>query len=199
VSCSSLVVHVARKPLNGMSVAGNAIQNASGGLNIQDCRIPLLTGEDLSSEGDGDKMDTQGNWGFKRVARDGQLGRWPTNLLLSPVAAQVLDAARFFKTIHEDTPRTKVVTLARKPSGMTVIQATATYGVGGINLDACRIASEKVVGWGGKHAGGMTWEGPTADCVRTGKLAPKLDGGQPTSFWSIRQFAETLESSRTPR
>jgi hypothetical protein len=177
-----IVVHVARKPLDGLSVARNAVQNASGGLNIQASRIPLQNGEDLSSDGDGGKLDGQGNWGFKRVARDGQLGRWPTNVLLSPVAAQALDdlssvnswgASRFFKTIHEDKPRTKVVTLARKPAGMTVIQAAANFGAGGLNLDACRIASEKIVGWGGKPAGGMTWDESNCGLCKDGEARPQ--------------------------
>ena len=215
-----ICIHVARKPLEGLSVAGNALLNSTGGLNIQDCRIALKHGEDLSTVGDGNKLDAQGNWGFKRVARDGQLGRWPANVLLAPAAAVQLDnqsgerpstgfytvslelpetsssflgvprkpqlrskkgmyagdtggASRFFKTIHEDEPMTKVITLARKPSGMTVIQAAATFGVGGINIDGCRVASEKLVGWGGKPAGGMTWDESNCGLCKDGEARPQ--------------------------
>lgn len=81
------IIHVARKPLGGLSVAGNVCQYGTGGFNIQACRIPLSDGEDLSSDGDGHTMDPNLNWGFKRMPRDGQLGRWPANLVLSLVAA----------------------------------------------------------------------------------------------------------------
>jgi len=72
-----------RKPLSG-PIAENVLRYGTGTLNIDGCRIPLAEGEDLSTDGDEEPLDTcASGWGFRRFARQGQLGRYPADVILS--------------------------------------------------------------------------------------------------------------------
>jgi len=72
---------VAQKPYVGKPV-DCITKTGAGALNVDAGRIST-NGEDLSSKGDGGALDTcNAGWGFKRMPRDGQLGRWPANFLL---------------------------------------------------------------------------------------------------------------------
>lgn len=53
-------------------------------------------------------------------------------------------------------PAFEPIILARKPLIGSVAQNVLRYGTGALNIDACRIGTD-VVGWGGKAAGGNTW------------------------------------------
>jgi len=80
---------LAMKPLDG-TFAENALKWGVAGLNIDEARIE--TGEDLSIERTEDrKLDTKNQgWGFKAVSRGNQ-GRFPANILLDEVSAEMLD------------------------------------------------------------------------------------------------------------
>ena len=72
-----------RKPLSG-PIVENVLRYGTGTLNIDGCRIPLAEGEDLRSDGDEEPLDTCATgWGFRRVARQGHLGRYPADVILS--------------------------------------------------------------------------------------------------------------------
>jgi site-specific DNA-methyltransferase (adenine-specific) len=97
---------MAMKPLDG-TYAENALKWGVAGLNIDETRIE--TNEDLSIERTGDrKLDTKNQgWGFKAVSRGNQ-GRFPANILLDEVSAEILDnqsdgASRFFYVAKADT------------------------------------------------------------------------------------------------
>ena len=97
---------MAMKPLDG-TYAENALKWGVAGLNIDEARIE--TNEDLSIERTGDrKLDTKNQgWGFKAVSRGNQ-GRFPANILLDEVSAEMLDeqsdnASRFFYVAKADT------------------------------------------------------------------------------------------------
>lgn len=53
-------------------------------------------------------------------------------------------------------PAFEPITLARKPLDGTVAENVLKWGVGALNIDATRIGND-IVGWGGKAAGGDTW------------------------------------------
>lgn len=55
-------------------------------------------------------------------------------------------------------PAWEPIVLARKPLVSTVAANVLEHGTGAINIDGCRIESEKLTGWGGKAAGGNTWD-----------------------------------------
>ena len=55
-------------------------------------------------------------------------------------------------------PAWEPICLARKPLIGTVASNVLAHGTGGINIDGCRIDSNgEMTGWGGKGAGGNTW------------------------------------------
>lgn len=107
-------VILARKPFSG-TVVDNALKHGTGPLNIDRCRIPLERAEKLGGGAvSADRQGWERPWkrdAAKRgaakkriagnVARAEQLGRYPTNVLIDPVAAAMLEnqssgASRFF-------------------------------------------------------------------------------------------------------
>ena len=54
-------------------------------------------------------------------------------------------------------PAWEPIVVARKPLIGTVAENVLAHGTGAINVDACRIESEKPTGWAGAGAGGNTW------------------------------------------
>ncbi len=86
---------LARKPLGG-TVAANALKHGTGGLNIDECRLPTngerLDGGQVSTKTDGWdrpwKHDPEAvaacrERGAANVAKAERLGRWPANVVLS--------------------------------------------------------------------------------------------------------------------
>ena len=52
-------------------------------------------------------------------------------------------------------PAIEPIILARKPLDGTVANNVLAHGVGGLNIDACRVPSDEITGWGGRgHASG---------------------------------------------
>lgn len=84
-------VILARKPLDG-TVAETVLKWGCGGLNIDGCRIGT---DQISAPGGGQPHDRiyGGGKGFPAIERGSNphTGRWPANLLLDEVAADLLD------------------------------------------------------------------------------------------------------------
>lgn len=63
-------------------------------------------------------------------------------------------------------PAWEPIIIARKPLDGTVAQNVQKWGVGGVNVDGCRIEAERATGWGGGgsnlHEGGLSREGGDA-------------------------------------
>lgn len=77
------VIVVSMKPLSEKSYTEQALKNGKGVTWLDDARIPLANGEDLSCVRDGEKLDTQNQgWGFRALSRDNS-ARFPANLLVS--------------------------------------------------------------------------------------------------------------------
>jgi site-specific DNA-methyltransferase (adenine-specific) len=57
-------------------------------------------------------------------------------------------------------PAYEPIIMARKPLDGTVVNNVLKHGVGGLNIDACRVQSDDVVGWGGRSVGNnQTYQG----------------------------------------
>jgi len=95
------VIIVCMKPLSEKTYVEQALKNGKGVMWLDDCRIPLQTGEDISVEREEEKeLDTnKQGWGFKAVSRDNR-GRFPANLLVSD---DVLNDGRNHKSGHMDS------------------------------------------------------------------------------------------------
>jgi len=85
---------LARKPISEKNIAQNVMKWGTGGLNIDGTRIPLANNDPLKNgvKHDGSRLDTTGQgWGFKKVDRPPNLGRFPANAILDEEAAKMLD------------------------------------------------------------------------------------------------------------
>jgi site-specific DNA-methyltransferase (adenine-specific) len=70
-------------------------------------------------------------------------------------------------------PANEPIVLARKPLSESSIAANVLkHGTGGINVDGCRIEAEVQTGWGGKAAGGNTWNGDNCGLAKDGEARP---------------------------
>lgn len=69
-------------------------------------------------------------------------------------------------------PAIEPIILARKPLVGTVAQNVLEHGVGGLNIDACRVPSDEVTGWGGAGAGGGTWNSENMRLGKAGEARP---------------------------
>ena len=69
-------------------------------------------------------------------------------------------------------PAIEPIILARKPLDGTVANNVLAHGVGGLNIDACRVPSNEVTGWGGAGAGGGTWNSENMRLGKDGAARP---------------------------
>ena len=69
-------------------------------------------------------------------------------------------------------PAIEPIILARKPLDGTVAGNVLAHGVGGLNIDACRVPSDEVTGWGGAGAGGQTWNSGNMGLGKDGDARP---------------------------
>lgn len=78
-------------------------------------------------------------------------------------------------------PAWEPVILARKPlSEKTVAANELKWGTGAINIDGCRIESERPTGWAGAGAGGNTWNDDNMGLGKDGEPRP-VDGRWPAN------------------
>lgn len=195
---------VARKPCEG-SVVNNVQQYSTGGINIDECRVPYVSKQDYEStkvgfkEGSIDKDYTNVGQGFRAsplktnngFALSGENGRFPANIIHDN-SPEVLDnmpnttgsdairhnhqsqtmnvygnygdkdgggyadegsAGRYFKACEFSDKDADIfnnmdvscmpVVVARKPIEKSVVENIEKYGVGGINIDECRVGNEE--------------------------------------------------------
>ena len=70
-------------------------------------------------------------------------------------------------------PAFEPIVLARKPlSEPTVAANVLRWGTGAINIEACRIESERATGWAGGAAGGNTWTAENCGLAKPGDARP---------------------------
>lgn len=70
-------------------------------------------------------------------------------------------------------PAFEPIVLARKPlSEGTVAANVIRWRTGALNIDACRVPSEVATGWGGKGAGGNTWNETNNGLGKDGEARP---------------------------
>ena len=130
---------LARKPVEG-TVVDNVMKYGVGGINIDECRVPtdeVITTHSNSKEaqdnrtiyGKYSELETHQNPGQK-------LGRFPANIIHdgSKEVRDVLD--------NKLNPDFEPIVLARKPLEGTVAENVLKYGVGGLNIEECRVPFE---------------------------------------------------------
>jgi DNA modification methylase len=69
-------------------------------------------------------------------------------------------------------PAWEPICLARKPLSGTVAANVLEYGTGALNIDGCRVESEKATSWGGKASGGNTWNEENSGLCKDGEARP---------------------------
>ena len=69
-------------------------------------------------------------------------------------------------------PAIEPILLCRKPLDGTVANNVLAHGVGGLNIDACRVPSDEITGWGGAGAGGGTWNSENMRLGKDGDARP---------------------------
>lgn len=84
---------VARKPLEkGLTVAQNVLKWGTGAINIDECRVTLDSNVNLNAKQKNfDAMGYGGNENTDGVSTYNSQGRWPANIILDEVAAEMLD------------------------------------------------------------------------------------------------------------
>ena len=103
-------------------------------------------------------------------------------------------------------PAIEPIILARKPLDGTVASNVLSHGVGGLNIDACRVPSDEVTGWGGAGAGGQTWNSENMRLGKDGDARP-VRGRFPANVLLDEHAAKEMDeqsghippSSRTAR
>lgn len=79
-------------------------------------------------------------------------------------------------------PAWEPICLARKPLAESSIAANILkWAVGAINIRACRIAAEKLTGWGGNASGGRTWTDENSGLCKDGEARP-VEGRYPANL-----------------
>jgi site-specific DNA-methyltransferase (adenine-specific) len=72
---------LARKPLSEPSIAANVLKHGTGGINVDGCRVGLMTETEVARSGKSTSgMFVPGGCDWKRDGREPQ-GRWPANLI----------------------------------------------------------------------------------------------------------------------
>lgn len=77
-------------------------------------------------------------------------------------------------------PAHEPICVARKPLSGTVAENVLVHNTGALNIDGCRIGSD-IVGWGGKGAGGNTWNEENNGLGKDGEARP-VAGRWPANF-----------------
>lgn len=123
---------LARKPVEG-TVADNVMKYGVGGINIDECRVPSDEPVVVHSPAKKTLYDSghkdKGTWIDTR-------GRFPANIIHDG-SDEVLDA--FDNKLNPDF---EPIVLARKPLEGTVADNVLKYGVGGLNIEECRVPFE---------------------------------------------------------
>ena len=148
---------MARKPLTGKTVGNNVLEWGTGGINIDDSRIPTndnlgggsTNGSVLDIEGfdrpwmhDEEKMKEFGEKMKQKVEHAETLGRFPANIIFDEEAGKLLDeqfegASRFFycpKTSKNDRSEGNIHPTV-KPTDLMLYLIRLVTPKGGVTLD----------------------------------------------------------------
>ncbi len=88
-------------------------------------------------------------------------------------------------------PAWEPIVLARKPLIGTVAANVLEHGTGAINIDGCRVDSNgEVTGWGGKGAGGNTWNESNNGLGKDGNARPVVGRFPANILHDGNQFGE---------
>jgi site-specific DNA-methyltransferase (adenine-specific) len=87
---------LARKPLSEKTIVDNVIEWETGGMNIDECRVGLLDGENTgrnNKDGDNGWKNSSGGKNGNKLREDEGLellGRWPANVILECICDEVI-------------------------------------------------------------------------------------------------------------
>lgn len=104
----------------------------------------------------------------------GRYGAWGEGI--TPTAPATEAAKRWDGYGTALSPSWEPIVLAQKPVQGTIAGNVLEHGVGGLNIDGCRLPAEKMTGWGGGsklHGGGLSREGGEARPV-AGRWPPNV-------------------------
>lgn len=115
---------------------------------------------------------------------------FPKSLNVEKAVAEKKEVDHLFGTEHPDQswegwgtalkPAHEPICVARKPLSGTVAENVLTHSTGALNIDGCRVGSD-IVGWGGKGAGGNTWNENNNGLGKDGDARPVI-GRWPANF-----------------
>ena len=94
-------------------------------------------------------------------------------------------------------PAIEPIILARKPLAGTVANNVLAHGVGGLNIDACRVPSDEITGWGGAGAGGGTWNSENMRLGKDGDARP-VQGRFPANVLLDEHAAKEMDEQSGP-
>jgi len=100
---------VARKPLSEKTIAENVIKWGTGGINIDGCRVGYTSEADKESAKPGSLNATGENsmFGLKSGNEQNSEGRFPANIILDEIAAELLDEQSGYLKSGEVKPHHK--------------------------------------------------------------------------------------------
>ena len=90
-------------------------------------------------------------------------------------------------------PSHEPVLCARKPLTGTVAANVLEWGTGALNIDACRVPSDEITGWGGAGAGGGTWNSENMGLGKDGDARP-VQGRWPANVLLDPEAAEEMDA-----
>ena len=120
--------------------------------------------------------------GVNRGAMSGWNTDGGTKFIDRAITAPATDAAREWEGWGTALkPSWEPICFARKPLIGTVAENVLGWGTGALNIDGCRVEAEKATGWGGKGAGGNTWNETNNGLGKDGEARP-VEGRWPANI-----------------
>jgi site-specific DNA-methyltransferase (adenine-specific) len=71
-------------------------------------------------------------------------------------------------------PALEPIYVGQKPMEGTGAENWLKHGCGALNIDGCRVDADEVTGWGGKAAGGGTWDDSNSGICKDGEARPVI-------------------------
>ena len=126
---------LARKPISEKTIADNVIKWGTGGINIDDCRVPFGSNENYldlarSSQGFTSKSEIYHNNKEKyKISSEGgnQQGRFPANVILDEDAAELLDKQSGTSKSRKGKQRTAEINNMTKLNNSKETQVNCEY------------------------------------------------------------------------
>lgn len=156
---------------------GGRLHNGASPSDGEDVRVPPDQNGSGSPSGSRPIEQQRGEFGAladELLAQDG--GAWPNCGGCGKPMFPEYDIGTALK------PALEPVCVARKPiSEPTVALNMLKWGVGALNIGACRIPAEKATGWGGAAGGGGTWNESNSGLGKDGEARP-VEGRYPANI-----------------